>query len=389
MSSLTKAIERSDGLSEMTKLSYSQMKAGDVGGQLTGTDDGSGLNMFQNQSKYAYRYNLYRGWLFSAINALASQAASQCVNVGLIKEDEDELEKQGSWDSHKQFTLSKMTKGAYGLASKANVLDVEVLRNSTISATLENPNRIQSRWQFVYMFVANLALTGWSYIILDYNESGDLEMFAVPTTWVNPLPGDDGAPFGKFKVKNPKKAGIEGVDYSKDQIAFAYFPNPSDPLAALSPAAAQLEAVKIDDKILSTQNSFFDNGIFPSAIVKVGTNPHPEVAAGVRPRLTAAQRRQVHNIINRTMRGVTRYGNPVIVDGYIESVSRFSATQQEMGWEKSEGKIRTRILSAYSVHPYILGEPVGVGGYAQVAGIERVFCGKVNTFLDIDRKSVV
>ncbi len=67
----------------------------------------------------------------------------------------------------------------------------------------------------------------------------------------------------------------------------------------------------------------------------------------------------------------------------VEKIDRLSATQNEMGWEKSEDKIRSRILSAYSVHPYILGEPVGVGGYAQVAGIERVFCNKVNTYLSM------
>jgi hypothetical protein len=83
------------------------------------------------------------------------------------------------------------------------------------------------------------------------------------------------------------------------------------------------------------------------------------------------------------MGGVANYGEPAIVDGMIESVTRLSATQNEMGWEKSEDKIRTRILSAFGVHPYILGEPVGVGGYAQVVNIEKRFYKRVNTFLDM------
>ena len=54
-----------------------------------------------------------------------------------------------------------------------------------------------------------------------------------------------------------------------------------------------------------------------------------------------------------------------------------------MGWEKSEQSNRTRILSAFGVHPYILGEPVNVGGYAQAAKIEERFCKRVNTPLDM------
>jgi hypothetical protein len=83
------------------------------------------------------------------------------------------------------------------------------------------------------------------------------------------------------------------------------------------------------------------------------------------------------------MGGVANYGNPAIVDGLIESITRLSATSNEMGWDKSEEKIRTRILSAYGVHPYILGEPVSVGGYAQAAKIEERFCKRVNSFLDL------
>jgi hypothetical protein len=54
-----------------------------------------------------------------------------------------------------------------------------------------------------------------------------------------------------------------------------------------------------------------------------------------------------------------------------------------MGWDKSEDKVRTRILSAFGVHPYILGEAVSVGGYAQVAKIEERFCKRVNSDLDM------
>ena len=88
-------------------------------------------------------------------------------------------------------------------------------------------------------------------------------------------------------------------------------------------------------------------------------------------------------MIRKTMGGVANYGNPAIVDGLIENITRLSATQNEMGWEKSEDKVKSRILSSFCVHPYILGEPVNVGGYAQAAKIEERFCKRVNTFLNM------
>jgi hypothetical protein len=54
-----------------------------------------------------------------------------------------------------------------------------------------------------------------------------------------------------------------------------------------------------------------------------------------------------------------------------------------MGWSQSEKNIRTRILSAFGVHPYILGEAVNVGGHAQTYNIEKRFCKRVNAFLEM------
>ena len=112
----------------------------------------------------------------------------------------------------------------------------------------------------------------------------------------------------------------------------------------------------------------------------MGKQPHPDVPGGIRPRLTPAQRRQVYGAIKKVMSGVSNYGNPAIVDGMIESIERLSATQNEIGWEKSEKSVRTRILSAFAVHPFILGEEMA-GSYAQAYVVGERFCDRVNVFL--------
>jgi hypothetical protein len=128
---------------------------------------------------------------------------------------------------------------------------------------------------------------------------------------------------------------------------------------------------------------FFENGIFPGCIVTVGQNPHPEAGSQAgRPVLTNTQRKQVYAAIKRVMGGVANFGNPAIVDGLIESVQRLSMNSEEMGWEKSAAETKTAILSAFAVHPYILGEHMP-GSMAQARIIKELFYERVNTFLDM------
>jgi hypothetical protein len=82
------------------------------------------------------------------------------------------------------------------------------------------------------------------------------------------------------------------------------------------------------------------------------------------------------------MSGVANYGNPAIIDGMIEKIERLSATQNEIGWEKSEKTVRTRILSAFGVHPFILGEEMA-GSYAQAYIVQELFNKRVNVFLSM------
>src|SRR5690606_34688604 len=132
--------------------------------------------------------------------------------------------------------------------------------------------------------VANLCLTGWSFIVADV-EDGETVYYSLPSTWVRP--DHTKGPFAEFRIVNPEDPAAESDQkpIPGDQVCFAYFPNPSNPLSALAPAGAQNDAIQVDDKIQTCQRVFFDNGVFPSVLITVGKNPHPDVPAGVRPRL--------------------------------------------------------------------------------------------------------
>ncbi len=380
MDALKQSLERSGAVISTAHTDALRMKQAGILSDQIGPSSFGGFDLGRNISGNRKRYGLFRGWLYSAVNALAQEAAGQPVNIGVLKKVLPREEERGQWARVKSYYLQKMTAAA---RTKAIHHDMEILEDHPLLDALEDPNPFQYRWQFVYSFVANLNLTGWAYVIGGETEDGKMEFYSVPTTWISPIGDEKEGRFSKFRVKNPKKPGVEGIVLGRENVAFAHLPNPSDPESALAPASSQIMAIRIDDHIQTSQERFFENGIFPSVIVTMGKAPVGEANAGFRPRLTGEQRRQIYGAIRMVMGGVSNYGNPAIIDGFIEKIERLSAVSNEMGWDKSEGAVRTRILSAFCVHPYILGEPVNVGGYAQAAKIEERFCKRVNTFLDM------
>lgn len=362
------ALDRTRALSLRTQDTVIAMKAAGI--SLEPATGSEGWASYRSQSRNRQMYSNYRSWVYAAVHALASEGAGQPVSLYRSK----------AKSAPKKSKL-KTRKFMQGLSIKAKD-DDEAIMDHPILDRLHKPNPMQLHYQFVYSFIASIYLTGWGFIVCDDagkkdGDSGLPYLYSLPTTWITPK--HEKGPFSEFIVADPSnpKAAADAEPIPRSMVHFAYFPDPSNPLAALSPAASQTPAIQIDNNIQNTQVQFFENGLFPSAIVTVGKDPHPDVPAGVRPRLTAAQRRQVHGAIRKVSSGVANYGNPVILDGLIESVERLSATQNELGWEKSEKTTRNRILSAFGVHPFILGEEM-VGSYAQAAIVEARFGKRLN-----------
>lgn len=367
MDALDKSYARSNAFINSVEEQMKNVVAGDISRAII-ADDMSGLwATSRHQGSNRRRYALFRGWLYAAVNALAHESASQNVHIGRF---------MGSAPN------PSMERRRRPSTVKHAELELEIIPDHPLLESINEPNPVQRRWQFVYNFVANLNLTGWSYVVAGESEEGRIEFYSLPTTWVTPVHKE--YPMSHFKIQNPDNpsATIDNKELlDRTQVGFAYLPDPSDPLSAMPPAQSQSLAIRIDDHIQTSQEKFFNNGVFPSVIVSIGKDPHPEVPGGIRPRLTGPQRRQVMGAVRKVMAGVANYGNPAIVDGMIDKIERLSATQNEMGWDKSEMAVRTRILSSFGVHPYILGEPMNIGGYAQAYMIERRFCKRVNAFL--------
>lgn len=376
MDALTKCLNQSRAFATSAYDNALRMKqTGELGAQLV-ADGLGGLSNLQDQSKFKARYGLYRGWLYSAVNALAMQAAGQPANVARLANAEPSEGERGMPSGTKAWMLRRMPAS---LASKAVHREMEIIEDHPLLEVLEHPNPWQTRWQFVYSFVANLNLTGWAYIVKD-EVKGRTRLYSLPTTWITPAGTEKEGLYSKYRIRNPKNPASQGEIIDAEFVAVARIPDPSNPMGALSPSTSQINAIRIDEHIQDSQEHFFENGAFPSVIVTVGKVPLK--GQELRPRLTAPQRRQIISSINKRMTGVRNFGHPAIVDGLIERIDRLGMNQTEMGWDKSEDKTKQRILSAFAVNPFVLGEKAP-GSYAMAKEVKQLFYDRVNTFLEM------
>ena len=383
-SAVEKALESTRAFVATVQAQASQQKAAAFVDSLA-SGGGSPMGSFgeaSDQRKTMQRYSGYRGWAYSVIHFLATRAAQQPLCVGQLKGDSKKPEPKKKLASQKTVKASRtqIEKMPPFVRSKAAMQEIELyMAHPVIDVFARNP--LQNRIQLVYTFVAQLALTGQAYLIADQTKDGPV-VYCLPTSWV--VPKHDKGPFSSIEVKDPKAGEAKSakpVTYSREQFGRAYMPDPSDPMGSLAPLNSQSAALEIDSAIQECQVNFFDNGIFPSVAIAMGSDPHPDAQPSFRPRLTGPQRQQVHAAINRMYADTRNYGLPIIIDGMVESVTPLSRSQDEIGWEKSEGVVKNRIVSPFGVHPFMLGEAINVGGYAQANVIERQTYERVNFFL--------
>jgi len=97
--------------------------------------------------------------------------------------------------------------------------------------------------------------------------------------------------------------------------------------------------------------------------------------------LRPEQRRFVYAAVRRAI-GRAYNGEPFILDDLIEEVKPIQMSQQEIGWDKSEDKVRGRILAAFATNPFILGA-MAPSSYAQAYIVKELWGDRANVFVDM------
>jgi len=293
------------------------------------------LTHHSDLSKATEQLKHFRGWVYSSIRPIAQRIAGQPIHVGRLGSERR-------------------------LGTKSAGNHPEPLDSHEILDLLADPNDLMVSWSLMFSTVASLELTGRSLWWLP----GKKQILPIPSSWLVGFQGT--TRFEAFKVRPPGTA--QAFDLSADECCYFSYPDPADPHGAVSPLQAVGGAVDADEAMTVSQTAIFRQGIHPTHVIRVGKD-----SEGIRPRLSAAQQRQIISAVRQRYAGVERSGEPLILDGLIEDVSRLSNTVEEMDYLQSGKMVRERIQQGFGTSPYIIGgsEP---GSRAASAVASQHFC---------------
>lgn len=323
-------------------------------------------------------YNLFRNWVYTAVNLISKRLASQPVRAGELVNAPENPERHAVAALKNQLLRNTLPSRVY---QKAVVdQELEMLPTHPVIDAICRPNPVQKKFEFLYFSAANLLITGQAYWIggaVRDKEGDRIEMWAIPSSWVRPI-HEDGL-FSRYKITPAGQT--EGFELGPENVARTYFPDPSDPKEALSPLRGILSAVRTDDYIQTSQQQMFERGLNPNLIVTMAKERHQD-GVDRRPILTGAQRRQFIRGIREMWSRQVNAGDPAILDGLIESVHKMHMTPQEMDFLASSDLVKRRIFQAFGVNPITAGETVGANR-AQATEAEKATCqNAINPIID-------
>lgn len=320
-----------------------------------------GYNPALNTHARQYEHN--SGWVHACVRAIAQRIAGQEVRVGRWKGSLPAP--QGS-----QPTARQLPKSLKGYADKLTIIE-----NHPFLQVIDDPNAFMVRWVLLFVTAASLELTGKAFWWL-FNERRDRKgrwtILPMPASWVQPKHSDSSL-YNEWEILPNGAAGAQPITVSGDEVAYLYYPDPANPLGALSPLQAQSRAVVADEAMQEAQRRSFAQGLWPGVAVTVGRNPDVNGQQGSRPVLDPHQRAQIISAVKNAYRGVANFDEPIILDGLIENVARISNSPREMDFTQSGRATKGRITQGFGVNPIVLGEIEGANR-ASSAAAEEHFC---------------
>lgn len=334
-------------------------------------------------NQYSEHYSHYKSWPYVAIRAITHRVAGQQVLMArrtagtesqrarfiMSQKGNFDMRKLQSWETE---ALPSWVKHHMGFGG-------ELITHHELLDAIRRPNAVMTQWSLMVCTVASIELTGRSFWYISRDDEGKICIWPLPSNWVTPIQGE-----GIFKeyVVTPQGSNNK-FTLSSDEVAYFSLPDPANPMGSYSPVQAQIRAIETDEAIQQAQDITFKRGIFPGVVLRAGRLPGVGGQAGMRPVLTADQRKQLYNAVFSAYEGVAHYGEPMIVDGMIEGVEKFTSTPHEMDFQQSGKITKSRILQAFGVNPIVLGE-VENANRAQAAVAEENFCNNVvNPLLEL------
>lgn len=293
------------------------------------------------------RLEHFRGHVFSCVRAIASRVAGQAIRVGRKAKRARGTQASKAYEPHLDRAPGFVRQRAAGGG-------IDLLDDHELVTALADPNDLMTVWSLLFVTIASLELCGKSYWWITRDADGKESVWPLPSPWVTPL--HDRGLFDAYRVQ-PNNMAAPFVLPGADVLRFHYS-DPADPLGSVSPLSRLASAVRADEAVATSQESSFRQGINPGWILTVGKDAQvPGMTSGTGPRLTLTpgQRAQIVHMIRSHHRGVTRHGEPLILDSLIESAVRASLTPVEMDYIASGRMTRERVCLGFGVNEIVLG----------------------------------
>jgi phage portal protein BeeE len=312
-----------------------------------------------------------RDWSYVAIRPIAVKMASQPWRVGMKANQETKPEKRYRLKSLPNLFAKQMTEG------------METLDDHQLLEILDNPNPFMSGWVLRYCTALSIYATGKAHWWVEpagntgQDKAASLRIWYLPTHWVTPMHAE-GRPFAQWKVKPPHAPESESQIIPFDQMCYFNYPDPADPLGAMSPLQTQARAVNTDEEIQKSQFASMINGPRPGVILRAGRLPPPpgQTGQGPLPHLTPEQREQLQNACRMAYAGAMHHGDPFIVDGMIEGIEPWTTSPLDMDYPAGSELTKGRIMQGIGTSPLIAGQVEGANRATAIVA-EEIFYGNV------------
>lgn len=322
----------------------------------------------RRQSRHAGQfYSLFQRWVYVAINHIATRVAGQELKLG----------RSLLGNGNKSILSPFLRMPQYKAKVRPPRSEMEVIESHDLLDFMLQPNPVQTWWAFLYMSAINYYLTGASYWMHSTSKDGNDELWSVPSTWLEP--NHDERLFGSYRLQIPGQHG-NGTPVGAEDVARVYLPDPSDPRKSLSPISTQMNAVHIDGYIQSSQQQAFQGGIFPQMLIKIGRVGGRD--KGPRRKITAGQRSQLMTAVRKIAGGVQHYGDPLILDQFIESVEPLARSVREMDFQGSELSNKRRVLQAFGLSEIDVGDVQNANRAAAVVSENRQCANVLNPVIE-------
>lgn len=343
-------------------------------------------------------------WMWACIRPICTKIAAQAVRVGT----KAEAVKRGTNGPSaggkpvgrrragqpgkirtKAYDSVQSYRSAPEYIRKSIAEGLETLENHELLPAFENPNPVMTGWALKFCTVFSICATGqahWYIEKLDGNlDDGQpsIRLWFMPAHWMTPIHTEE-RPFAAWRVRPPGDA--EGWIAPAESIAHFMFHDPSNPLLPMSPLQSQAKAINTDTEIQKAQYASMVNGGKPGLVISVGrTDPPPasQIMASQMPRqlLTPEQRKQLITAARLAHSGSEHYGDPIIIDALIESVTPYTRTPAELDFLNSSQLTKDRISQGIGTGEVIMGKTDNANRAGSTVAHEVHYANTVNPII--------